>query len=87
VRREGAKIVLAADPAYFMGKPDLDSLIFTPVRTWRWGGNALLVGRATIASLPSNASRSSAPTAAIGGPVAGSQSLVHRDVHDGAAAQ
>jgi peptide/nickel transport system substrate-binding protein len=55
VRREGdARIVLAANPAYFMGKPDLDSLIFyTPngdVETQ--GGDALLSGRATMASLP-----------------------------------
>ncbi len=55
VRREGEeKIVLAANPDYFMGRAQIDSLIYlTPhgdVETL--GANALLRGEATMAQIP-----------------------------------
>lgn len=55
VRREGdEKIVLAANPSYFGGRPQIDSLVFlTPhgdVQTI--GADALLRGAATMATIP-----------------------------------
>jgi peptide/nickel transport system substrate-binding protein/oligopeptide transport system substrate-binding protein len=55
VRREGKeKIVLAANPDYFLGRPQIDSLIYlTPhgnVETL--GAEALLRGEATMAQIP-----------------------------------
>lgn len=55
VRREGQeKLVLAANPDYFGGRPQIDSLAFTTphgdVETL--GANALLRGRATMAQIP-----------------------------------
>jgi len=55
VRRDGASgVVLAANPDYFMGRPELDSLIFYAPSgdVTEQGAEALLDGRATLSTLP-----------------------------------
>ena len=49
-------VALAANEAYFMGRPKLDSLLFIapPGDVVEAGANALLDGRATLSLLPSN---------------------------------
>jgi peptide/nickel transport system substrate-binding protein/oligopeptide transport system substrate-binding protein len=55
VRREGAeKLVLAASPDYFGGRPQIDSLVYTTPRgdVETLGADALLQGGATMAQIP-----------------------------------
>ena len=55
-RREDEAIVLAANPAYFLGKSALDSIVFDTPRgdVDNRGVEALLQGKATMANLPLN---------------------------------
>ena len=56
VRRDGRQIVLTGNPAYFMGRPSIDTLVFyaPPGDVIEQGADALLEGHATLSQLPNN---------------------------------